>query len=66
MSPFRLRRRARTGAGATAQDYTPIAYSLEQAASDFPADAKERIIVLVSDGLGTRQLSTYKIIAVLS
>ncbi|MEA2984246.1 MAG: Ca-activated chloride channel, partial [Alphaproteobacteria bacterium] len=30
---------------AKAQGYTPIAYSLEQAASDFPADAKERVIV---------------------
>lgn len=39
--------------GATAQGYTPIAYSLEQAASDFPADAKERVIVLVSDGKET-------------
>ena len=36
-----------------AQGYTPIAYSLEQAANDFPADAKERIIVLVSDGKET-------------
>ena len=35
--------------GATAQGYTPIAYSLDQAAGDFPADAKERVIVLVSD-----------------
>ena len=41
--------------GATAQGYTPIAYSLEQAANDFPADAKERIIVLVSDGKETCQ-----------
>lgn len=39
--------------GATAQGYTPIAYSLEQAASDFPGDAKDRIIVLVSDGKET-------------
>lgn len=39
--------------GARAQGYTPIAYSLEQAASDFPADAKERVIVLVSDGKET-------------
>jgi len=39
--------------GATAQGYTPIAYSLDQAASDFPADAKERVIVLVSDGKET-------------
>ena len=39
--------------GAKAQGYTPIAYSLEQAANDFPADAKERVIVLVSDGKET-------------
>lgn len=38
-----------------AQGYTPIAYSLEQAAADFPADAKERVIVLVSDGKETCQ-----------
>ena len=38
---------------AKAQGYTPIAYSLEQAANDFPADAKERVIVLVSDGKET-------------
>ena len=38
---------------AVAQGYTPIAYSLEQAAGDFPADAKERVIVLVSDGKET-------------
>ena len=36
--------------GARAQGYTPIAYSLEQAQGDFPANAKERVIVLVSDG----------------
>ena len=36
-----------------AQGYTPIAFALEQAANDFPADAKERIIVLVSDGKET-------------
>ena len=36
-----------------AQGYTPIAYSLGQAANDFPADAKERVIVLVSDGKET-------------
>jgi len=36
-----------------AQGYTPIAYSLEQAANDFAADAKERVIVLVSDGKET-------------
>ena len=39
--------------GATAQGYTPIAYSLEQAQGDFPAEAKERVIVLVSDGKET-------------
>lgn len=38
---------------AEAQGYTPIAYSLEQAAIDFPAGAKERVIVLVSDGKET-------------
>jgi hypothetical protein len=41
--------------GAKAQGYTPIAYSLEQAANDFPTDAKERVIVLVSDGKETCQ-----------
>jgi hypothetical protein len=41
--------------GVKAQGYTPIAYALEQAANDFPADAKERIIVLVSDGKETCQ-----------
>jgi hypothetical protein len=41
--------------GAKAQGYTPIAFSLEQAAGDFPADAKERVIVLVSDGKETCQ-----------
>jgi hypothetical protein len=40
---------------AKAQGYTPIAYSLQQAANDFPADAKERVIVLVSDGKETCQ-----------
>jgi von Willebrand factor type A domain-containing protein len=40
---------------AVAQGYTPIAFSLEQAANDFPADAKERVIVLVSDGKETCQ-----------
>src|SRR3954462_7415319 len=40
---------------AKAQGYTPIAYSLDQAANDFPADAKERVIVLVSDGKETCQ-----------
>ena len=38
---------------ALAQGYTPIAFSLEQAANDFAADAKERVIVLVSDGKET-------------
>lgn len=40
---------------AKAQGYTPIAYSLEQAANDFAAGAKERVIVLVSDGKETCQ-----------
>jgi hypothetical protein len=40
---------------AKAQGFTPIAYSLEQAANDFAADAKERVIVLVSDGKETCQ-----------
>ncbi|MFN0218183.1 MAG: vWA domain-containing protein, partial [Hyphomicrobium sp.] len=40
---------------ALAQGYTPIAFSLEQAANDFAADAKERVIVLVSDGKETCQ-----------
>jgi hypothetical protein len=53
--------------GAPAQGYTPIAYVLAQAAGDFPADARERTIVLVSDGketcdgdptLAARQLAT--------
>jgi hypothetical protein len=44
---------ASTVDGAKAQGYTPIAYSLGQAANDFPADAKERVIVLVSDGKET-------------
>jgi hypothetical protein len=39
--------------GVKAQGWTPIAYSLEQAAADFPAAAKERAIVLVSDGKET-------------
>ena len=43
----------RTVDGAKAQGYTPIAYSLEQATNDFSADAKERVIVLVSDGKET-------------
>ena len=38
---------------AKAQGYTPIAFSLEQVQGDFPADAKERVIVLVSDGKET-------------
>ena len=38
-----------------AQGYTPIAYSLQQAANDFAAQAKERVIVLVSDGKETCQ-----------
>jgi len=41
--------------GANAQGYTPIAYSLQEAAKDFPAVAKERVIVLVSDGKETCQ-----------
>lgn len=41
--------------GARAQGYTPIAFSLTQAANDFPAGAKERVIVLVSDGKETCQ-----------
>ena len=41
--------------GAKAQGYTPIAFSLGQAANDFPADSKERVIVLVSDGKETCQ-----------
>ena len=40
---------------AKAQGYTPIAFSLGQAANDFPAEAKERVIVLVSDGKETCQ-----------
>ncbi len=40
---------------AKAQGYTPIAFSLQQAAGDFSADAKERVIVLVSDGKETCQ-----------
>jgi hypothetical protein len=38
---------------AKAQGYTPIAHSLEQAQADFPANARERVIVLVSDGKET-------------
>jgi von Willebrand factor type A domain len=41
--------------GAKAQGYTPIALSLQQAAGDFSAAAKERVIVLVSDGKETCQ-----------
>lgn len=41
--------------GAKAQGYTPIAYSLAQAVNDFPAGAKERVVVLVSDGKETCQ-----------
>ena len=41
--------------GVKAQGYTPIALSLQQAANDFPAAAKERAIVLVSDGKETCQ-----------
>ncbi len=44
---------ATQASAAKAQGYTPIAFALEQAANDFPADAKERIIVLVSDGKET-------------
>jgi hypothetical protein len=40
---------------ATAQGYTPIAHALQEAAKDFPATAKERVIVLVSDGKETCQ-----------
>ena len=36
-----------------AQGWTPIAYSLEQAAADFGAGGKDRTIVLVSDGKET-------------
>lgn len=39
--------------GAKAQGYTPIAHTLVQAAGDFPPNAKERVIVLVSDGKET-------------
>jgi hypothetical protein len=41
--------------GSKAQGYTPIALSLQQAASDFPAGARERVVVLVSDGKETCQ-----------
>jgi Ca-activated chloride channel homolog len=37
-------------AAAEAQGATPIAYSLLEAAQDFPADAERRLIVLVTDG----------------
>jgi hypothetical protein len=46
---------AKAGDATKAQGYTPIAYSLEQATNDFPANAKERVIVLVSDGKETCQ-----------
>jgi hypothetical protein len=39
--------------GAKAQGYTPIATAIERAQSDFPGDAKERVIVVVSDGKET-------------
>ena len=39
--------------GARAQGYTPIAYSLEQASIGFPSTAKQRVVVLVSDGKET-------------
>ena len=39
--------------GTKAQGYTPIALSLDQAAGDFPPQAKERVVVLVSDGKET-------------
>jgi hypothetical protein len=39
--------------GSKAQGYTPIALSLQQAAADFPPQAKERVVVLVSDGKET-------------
>jgi hypothetical protein len=41
--------------GLKAQGYTPIGHSLGQAVNDFPAVAKERVIVLVSDGKETCQ-----------
>jgi hypothetical protein len=41
--------------GVKALGFTPIAYALEQAAADFPAQAKQRVIVLVSDGKETCQ-----------
>lgn len=46
---------AKTVDGTKAQGYTPIAFSLGQAANDFGADAKERVIVLISDGKETCQ-----------
>jgi von Willebrand factor type A domain len=56
--PFQPAQSGGTAIGAAAdavkaQGYTPIAYSLEQAANDFPPNAKERVIVLVSDGKET-------------
>jgi hypothetical protein len=44
---------ASTVDGAKAQGYTPIATALERAQADFPADAKERVVVVVSDGKET-------------
>lgn len=41
--------------GTKAQGWTPIAHSLSEAAGDFPAEAKTRVIVLVSDGKETCQ-----------
>jgi hypothetical protein len=41
--------------GVKAQGYTPIAHALEQAAGDFDADTRDRVIVLVSDGKETCQ-----------
>jgi Ca-activated chloride channel family protein len=39
--------------GVPAQGLTPIAYALEQARGDFPGDAEDRVIVIVSDGRET-------------
>jgi hypothetical protein len=44
---------ATTVDAAKAQGYTPIAFSLAEAANDFAATAKDRVIVLVSDGKET-------------
>ena len=38
---------------AKAQGFTPISHSLEQAGASFPANAAQRVIVLVSDGKET-------------